>query len=138
VVLFNSKLRLFPGKLNSRWLGPFEVVRTYPHGVVEIKSFVTNKIFKVNDHRLKHFYEGDRACLMDEIRLEDPWAYLRRANDSTRRHWSGGNPIYSGKYTFNFIFIFTIFIFLHVLGAMHELSVGEGGILHLVPTVFIL
>jgi len=59
VLLFNSKLRLFPGKLNSRWLGPFEVVKTYPHGAVEIKSFTTNKIFKVNGHRLNHFYEGD-------------------------------------------------------------------------------
>jgi len=72
VLLFNSKLRLFPGKLNSRWLRPFEVVETYPHGAVEIKSFTTNKIFKVNGHRLKHFDEGDQACLIKEIQLEDP------------------------------------------------------------------
>jgi len=43
VLLFNSKLRLFPSKLNSRWLGPVMVVKTYPHGAVEIKSFATNK-----------------------------------------------------------------------------------------------
>jgi len=55
VLLFNSKLKLFPGKLSSRWLGPFMVVKTYPHGVVEIKSFAA----KVNGHRQKHFYEGD-------------------------------------------------------------------------------
>jgi len=47
VLLFNSKLRLFPGKLNTRWLGPFQAVKTYPHGAVEIKSFAINKIFKV-------------------------------------------------------------------------------------------
>ena len=64
VLLFNSKLKLFPGKLNSRWLGPFMVVKTYPHGAVEIKSFAANKIFEVNGHRLKHFYEGYQVCLV--------------------------------------------------------------------------
>ena len=59
VLWFNSKLKLFPGKLDSRWLGPVEVVKTYPHGAIEIKSFATNKIFKLNGHMLKHFYEGD-------------------------------------------------------------------------------
>jgi len=72
LLLFNSKLKLFSGKLNSRWLGPFMVVKTYPHGVVDIKSFATNKIFKVNGHRLKHFYKGDQVCLVEEIRLQDP------------------------------------------------------------------
>ena len=47
-------------------------VKTYPHGVVEIKSFATNKIFKENGHRLKHIYEGDKVRLVEEIRLEDP------------------------------------------------------------------
>jgi len=59
VLLFNSKQRFFLGKLNSRWLGPFMVMKIYPRGAVMIKSFTTNKIFKVNGHRLKHFYEGD-------------------------------------------------------------------------------
>jgi len=67
VLLFNSKLKLFPSKLNSRWLRPFMVVKNYPHGAVEIKSFATNKIFEVNGHRLKHFSEGDQVCLMEEI-----------------------------------------------------------------------
>ena len=72
MLLFSSNLRHFPGKLNSRWLGPFMVVKTYPHSAIETKSFATNKIFKVNGHRLKHFYEGDQVCLVEEIRLEDP------------------------------------------------------------------
>ena len=72
MLYFNSKFRFFPSKLNSRWLGPFEVVKSYPHGAVEIKSIAINKIFKVNGHRLKYFYEGDPVCLMEEIQLEDP------------------------------------------------------------------
>jgi len=71
VFLFNSKLKFFPGKLNSRWRGPFMVVKTYSHSAVEIKSFATNKIFKVNGYRLKHFYEGDQVCLVEEIQIED-------------------------------------------------------------------
>ena len=49
-----------------------ELVKTYPHDVIEIKSFATNKILKVNGHKVKHFYEGDQVCLVEEIRLEDP------------------------------------------------------------------
>lgn len=71
VLLFNLKLRLFPGKLKSRWLGPFVVVKTYPHGAVEIKSLSTNKNFKVNGHRLKHFRDGDSVNFIEEINLED-------------------------------------------------------------------
>ena len=30
VLLFNSKLKLFPGKLRSKWCGPFDVLEVYP------------------------------------------------------------------------------------------------------------
>ncbi|CAJ2669261.1 unnamed protein product [Trifolium pratense] len=36
VLLFNSRLRLFPGKLMSRWSGPFVIKEVFPHGAVEI------------------------------------------------------------------------------------------------------
>ena len=31
VLLFNSRLKLFPGKLKSRWSGPFTVTKVFPH-----------------------------------------------------------------------------------------------------------
>lgn len=37
VFLCNSRLRLFLGKLKSRWFGPFTVVRVFPHGAIEIQ-----------------------------------------------------------------------------------------------------
>ena len=40
---------LFPGKLYSRWVGPFVVTNVFTHGAVEIQSFKTVKVFKVND-----------------------------------------------------------------------------------------
>ena len=50
----------------------FWVIKTYPHDAVEIKSFATNKFFKVNGYRVKHFYDGDQVYLMEENQLEDP------------------------------------------------------------------
>ena len=41
VLLYHSRLKLFPGKLRSRWVGPFIVTNVFPHGVVEIKSLKT-------------------------------------------------------------------------------------------------
>jgi len=36
VLLFNSRLRLFSGKLRSRWLGPFQFNKVHPSGAVEV------------------------------------------------------------------------------------------------------
>ena len=36
VLLFNSKLRLFSGKLGSWWSGPFKVIKVFPHGLVDV------------------------------------------------------------------------------------------------------
>ncbi|XP_070004564.1 uncharacterized protein LOC142163370 [Nicotiana tabacum] len=38
VFLFNSRLKLFPGKLKSKWYGPFKVVNVSSFGVVEPES----------------------------------------------------------------------------------------------------
>ncbi|KAL4284445.1 hypothetical protein GQ457_16G018490 [Hibiscus cannabinus] len=57
VLLYNSRLRLFPGKLKSRWSGPFIVHKVYPHGAVELKAPDSDAIFKVNGQRLK-IYNG--------------------------------------------------------------------------------
>ena len=44
VLLFNSRLRLFPGKLKSRWSGPFIVKTVFPHGAVEIFAGVSIRL----------------------------------------------------------------------------------------------
>ena len=58
VLLFNSRLRLFPGKLKSRWSGPFTVVKVYPFGVVELAN-EDGSTFKVNGQRLKPYFDDD-------------------------------------------------------------------------------
>jgi hypothetical protein len=36
VLLSNSRLKLFPGKLKSRWSDPFKLLKIYPYGVVDL------------------------------------------------------------------------------------------------------
>ena len=38
VLLFNSRLRLFPGKLKSKWTGPYTITQLFPHGAVELET----------------------------------------------------------------------------------------------------
>lgn len=57
VLLYNSKLRLFQGKLRSK-IGPFLITEISPHGAVEIQNMSTGTQFKVNAHRLKHYLES--------------------------------------------------------------------------------
>ncbi|XP_075079957.1 uncharacterized protein LOC142165263 [Nicotiana tabacum] len=61
VLLYNSRLRLFPGKLKSRWSGPFQVVEFFPSGAVEVATENDSRTFRVNGHRLK-LYVGIMAC----------------------------------------------------------------------------
>ncbi|GKE27515.1 reverse transcriptase domain-containing protein [Tanacetum coccineum] len=58
VLLFNSRLKIFLGKLKTRWTGPFTVTQVFPYGTVEL-SQTDRQNFKVNDHRLKHYFGGD-------------------------------------------------------------------------------
>ncbi|KAJ9557548.1 hypothetical protein OSB04_012162 [Centaurea solstitialis] len=57
VLLFNSRLKLFPGKLNSRWNGPYQVAKVYPYGVIELIDPDKGTTFKVNGERVKPFHD---------------------------------------------------------------------------------
>ncbi|GJX45062.1 reverse transcriptase domain-containing protein [Tanacetum coccineum] len=58
VLLFNSRLKIFSGKLKSRWSGPFTIAHVFPYGTVEL-SQNSGPNFKVNGHRIKHYFGGD-------------------------------------------------------------------------------
>nr|GEV20176.1 reverse transcriptase domain-containing protein [Tanacetum cinerariifolium] len=58
VLLFNSRLKIFFGKLKSHWSGPFTISQVYPYGTVEL-SQPDGPNFKVNGHRLKHYFGED-------------------------------------------------------------------------------
>ena len=54
VLLYNSRLKLFPRKLKSRWSGPYTMVTSTPFGAVTLKA-ESGSEFKVNGKRLKHY-----------------------------------------------------------------------------------
>ncbi|XP_076933106.1 uncharacterized protein LOC143598897 [Bidens hawaiensis] len=67
VLLFNSRLKLFAGKLRSKWLGPYLVKEVFPYGVVELENPDNGTSWKVNGHRLKNYLGG----LEESIERED-------------------------------------------------------------------
>nr|GEW54167.1 reverse transcriptase domain-containing protein [Tanacetum cinerariifolium] len=58
VLLFNSCLNIFSGKLKTRWSGPFTITHVFPYGTIEL-SQPNDLNFKVNGHRVKHYFGGD-------------------------------------------------------------------------------
>nr|GEW79650.1 reverse transcriptase domain-containing protein [Tanacetum cinerariifolium] len=62
VLLFNSRLKIFSGKINSRWSGPFTISEVYPYRTAKLVH-TDGSNFKVNCHRLKHYHGGDTPPL---------------------------------------------------------------------------
>ncbi|XP_015944702.1 uncharacterized protein LOC107469838 [Arachis duranensis] len=68
VLLYNSRLRLMPGKLRSRWEGPYRVEKAEPYGVYHVRHPSSPNIFKVNGHRLK-LYHGEKIKSNKEVEV---------------------------------------------------------------------
>nr|GEY39963.1 reverse transcriptase domain-containing protein [Tanacetum cinerariifolium] len=90
VLLFNSRLKIFSGKLKTRWSGPFTITHVFPCGTVEL-SQTDGTNFKVNGHRMKitlertyqrWLYRISKPALrtnefVDWVKLSDPKQALR-------------------------------------------------------------
>ena len=98
VLLYNSKLKLFLGKLKSRWSGPYIVVESTPFGAVTLKTNSGNE-FKVNGKRLKHYFGGNINEYL--LQIQKRWknfaereAFCSKCLAKYIKHGSylGGNP----------------------------------------------
>nr|GEV39412.1 reverse transcriptase domain-containing protein [Tanacetum cinerariifolium] len=58
VLILNSRLKIFSSKLKTRWSGPFTITHVFLYGTVEL-SQTNGPNFKVNGHRLKHYFGED-------------------------------------------------------------------------------
>nr|GEV31504.1 DNA-directed DNA polymerase [Tanacetum cinerariifolium] len=58
VLLLNSRLKIFSGKLKTRWSGPFTTTQVFSYGTIEL-SQPDGPNFKGNGHRVKHYFGGD-------------------------------------------------------------------------------
>ncbi|GJX38094.1 reverse transcriptase domain-containing protein [Tanacetum coccineum] len=66
VLLFNSRLKIFSGKLKTRWTGPFTIAHVYPYGTVEL-SQTDGPNFKVNSIDLSTTLEGTYHIWLSQI-----------------------------------------------------------------------
>jgi len=74
VFLFNSRLKLFPGKLKYKWFVPFTIKEVKPHGAMELmdpNSDTPERSWVVNGQRLK-LYHGNVERLTTILHLQDP------------------------------------------------------------------
>ena len=70
VLLFNTRLKLFPSKLKSRWTGPYEITKVFPFRDVEV-THLEKGTFKVNGQRLKLYIDGGVLDFKVTIDLQD-------------------------------------------------------------------
>nr|CAN70419.1 hypothetical protein VITISV_033742 [Vitis vinifera] len=71
VLLYDTRLHIFLGKLKSRWIGPFIIHQVYVNGVVELLNSNGKDTFRVNGYRLKPFMEPFKPE-KEEINLLEP------------------------------------------------------------------
>ena len=68
--MFNSRLRLFPGKLKSRWRGPYVITSVSPNDYVELQDIDSDKKFIVNGQRIKNYLEGNIEQECSRLKLD--------------------------------------------------------------------
>ena len=73
VLLYNSRLRLFPVKLKSKWTVPYLITQLFPHGAAELETKEGVR-FKVNGQQIKIYIghaesanEVIEAYYLDEV-----------------------------------------------------------------------
>nr|GEZ75378.1 reverse transcriptase domain-containing protein [Tanacetum cinerariifolium] len=54
----SGQVEIFSGKLKTHWSSPFTITRAFPYGTIEL-SQPNGPNFKMNGHRVKHYFGGD-------------------------------------------------------------------------------
>jgi hypothetical protein len=57
VLIYNLELRLFPNKLKSRWYGPYDVTKVFPHRAMKAYCKKKNQTLKVHGHQVRPYME---------------------------------------------------------------------------------
>ena len=71
VLLYNSRLKLFPGKLKSKWSGPFIVIEVFSNGAITLQDEKDGRVFKVKGQRVKHYWGEEFQSKYPSLRLVD-------------------------------------------------------------------
>nr|GEX32939.1 reverse transcriptase domain-containing protein [Tanacetum cinerariifolium] len=96
LLLFNSRLKIFSGKLKTRWSRPFTIAKVYPYGTVEL-SQANGPNFKVNGHRVKHYFGGDdySDCEVSQFVIHKSFTSSASFWESTSLGIRPGNNFYT-------------------------------------------
>lgn len=71
ILLFNSRIKLFPGKPKSKWSGPFKIKEVLPYGSITLIN-KEGREFTVNGHRCKPYLGDYQVGEETSVPLEDP------------------------------------------------------------------
>lgn len=77
VLLFNSRLKLFLGKLKSKWSGPFQIKEVKHYRAIVLEDPVLKENWIVNGQWLKIYLDGEIDRLTTTIPLGDSWSHHR-------------------------------------------------------------
>ena len=78
VLLYNSCLRFFAGKLLSKWEGPYVIEEVYRSGAIKINNFEGTNPKVVNGQRIKHYISGNPINVeTNVIETVTPEEYIR-------------------------------------------------------------
>ncbi|XP_042041206.1 uncharacterized protein LOC121786640 [Salvia splendens] len=69
VLLFNARMKLFPGKLKSKWSGQFKVKTVMKNGAIELQGD-DGRIFTANGQNLKIFHSNEQKEEVFMLTLE--------------------------------------------------------------------
>ena len=79
VLLYNSRLRFFAGKLLSKWEVPYIIKEVYRSGAIKINSFEGTNPKVVNGQRIKHYISGNPINVeTNVIETVAPEEYIRK------------------------------------------------------------
>ena len=78
MLLFNSRLRFFAGKLLSKWEGPYIIEEVYCSSAIKINNFEGTNPKVVNGQRIKHYISGNPINVeTNVIETITPEEYIR-------------------------------------------------------------
>ena len=96
VHLDNYRLRWLPGKLKSKWIGPYLIIQLFPHGAFELETKEGVR-FKANGERIKHYFGNTESSneVIETYHLDEGCVIKcpLLCRDVKSSAFLGGNPI---------------------------------------------
>ncbi|KAJ9542669.1 hypothetical protein OSB04_029175 [Centaurea solstitialis] len=119
VLLYQTRFKFSLGKLKSRWVGPFVVLKAHPSGYVDL--IIEKGQFRVNGQRLKLYHSDDQSEMVrSEESIQSAFAiakiYFRAATENDKIVGEGVIKLANAKFIAKFSLSFLLFLSEVALG----------------------